>query len=1187
VTNLVHITVKADGPSSDAWTKIKLEAAKAGLQAADAFNTAFKLKAGATVGGKSTVSQSAGGMGLAGDDKQLLNKLKSYANTPGGIGILGTGSDTSLISALKRQIMSGKLGVLPGSGGGVAGSGGGSGGTPSSGPTTNQANVTTTDMIRQVLAGQAASNVTTTDTIKQILSGNSPGNVSTADYIKQVLTGKTPGNISTEDVIHPKVDDSDIKSLGEKDGKTYGSGFASSLKNALSGLLSGHGGGKGGSGIGKLITGGGGGDDEGIGKALNVGGAVGGALPGVAGLSGMQATITGLAGAFAALLPAIVSVGAGLATIGGGFMILESSDKKFAADMKSTMGSLESIFKAAAMPLAKPLEQAATQIVGYFKQIGPQLKTLFGDSAQLIQPLVKGFEALMSGAGPGFLAMIKAAGPVFKSMSGAFGDLGKSLGEMFHDFASDGAGSATMLKGLLGIVNSLLPFIGQLGKIMVSALAPAFKAFSGALASVLPALTPLLKIIGSLAGAVMGDLGSVLGAVGKLLQGLAPSFTTLAKVASNLFSTLENTGIFAILGDSLESLAKPISNLVNVLVQALAPSLPQIITLISQVSAVIATLIAAGLSVLINALASVVKFLSPILPLLLDAIVAWKALTIAVTAFNLVMDIDPFVAIASAMVLLVALVIKYHTQILSFIEATWDKILAFLKQWWPLLLGIVTGGLGLIIGAVIKYHDQIFSAIKDAWNKILSFFKSIWNSITSYFGGALSSLESKFSSGWDSITSGVKSAWNGIASTIQGIWSTTANWVTGHISSFVGAVKGSWATMQSDASSAWNTLKGIFEAPVNFLIGTVYDNGIKKLWNDVMGAVGLGSLDLPQVSTLAEGGRLPGFGGGDKNLALLEDGETVVDKHRSRQYAGAFAAMGVPGYANGGIVGDAGAVAKMVLAAGTGNETAFSNAFSSILPGGGGGSSGHLAAAIAAYPVHLVTDIVKGLWSKVNGAGGAGGGGGAPGTYSSANLLNVGKYMKSHGYSRAAAAGIASCVAGESGGNPEAMQGGPSGGGGLIQWTPISAYPGLVTNNPLKDFNNQLPAILRYNNAQGAGNIAALNRISAPISAADFYSQVFERPQVRDSDVRPSVATSIYQQLDHGGWLPTGTSIVHNGTGRPERVPDPGMAGGGSMNVTLSVGGGSASDQILISLLKEAIRTRGGKVQAVLGTGPA
>lgn len=144
--------------------------------------------------------------------------------------------------------------------------------------------------------------------------------------------------------------------------------------------------------------------------------------------------------------------------------------------------------------------------------------------------------------------------------------------------------------------------------------------------------------------------------------------------------------------------------------------------------------------------------------------------------------------------------------------------------------------------------------------------------------------------------------------------------------------------------------------------------------------------------------------------------------------------------------------------------------------------------------------------------GSGSGGSGPPGTATAGgnthNLIEVGKYMHANGYSRAAAAGIAGCVAGESGGNPESVG---SGGNGLIGWTPPK--PGIVTGNPTKDLNAQLPLIIEYNNAQGADLIAQLNAISNPVSAADFYSQKFERPAVTDSDVRPATALLVYGAL--------------------------------------------------------------------------
>jgi WXG100 family type VII secretion target len=127
------------------------------------------------------------------------------------------------------------------------------------------------------------------------------------------------------------------------------------------------------------------------------------------------------------------------------------------------------------------------------------------------------------------------------------------------------------------------------------------------------------------------------------------------------------------------------------------------------------------------------------------------------------------------------------------------------------------------------------------------------------------------------------------------------------------------------------------------------------------------------------------------------------------------------------------------------------------------------------------------------------------------NELTVAKYLVAHGYSKAAAAGIASCIDGESSGNPEAVG---DGGFGLIGWTPQTPgeYANLQpTGNASADLSRQMAAILTYNNSNG--NVAALNSISDPVQAADYYSQNFERPLVTDSDVRPGVATAIFQAL--------------------------------------------------------------------------
>ena len=128
--------------------------------------------------------------------------------------------------------------------------------------------------------------------------------------------------------------------------------------------------------------------------------------------------------------------------------------------------------------------------------------------------------------------------------------------------------------------------------------------------------------------------------------------------------------------------------------------------------------------------------------------------------------------------------------------------------------------------------------------------------------------------------------------------------------------------------------------------------------------------------------------------------------------------------------------------------------------------------------------------------------------------LAIGQYLVNNGYSAAAAAGVASCVDGESGANPESVG---SGGGGLIGWTPLgSAQPdaNIITGDVSVDMVTQLADILYYNSHEiGQSAVDELNSQTDPVAAADFYSQNFEKPAVTDSDVRTSVAEQVYSEL--------------------------------------------------------------------------
>lgn len=610
------------------------------------------------------------------------------------------------------------------------------------------------------------------------------------------------------------------------------------------------------------------------------------------------------------------------------------------------------------------LTPAARKFVTQLEDMKDGYHKLQGDAESAIFPGLSKFLGGIKGLMPIFGTEVKKMGGL---LGGAFGDAGKAM---------ESSGVKREIKDVLDegnkVMSILLPAIGKLGGAFLDA-----GAKSG------PAVTGIAKAIASVAKGMAG-----------LLKGLSGSGTS------------SFGAIFSSIGIIISGLGKPLGTIVSAIATGFAPALKQVAPMV--------TALANGLAKVISAIPAPV--MAAFITGVLAVVTAIKAWTIAQGALDLVMDANPFVLIGIAVVALAVLIVKYHKQIWDTIKKVWGDILDFLKQWWPLLLGVVTGGLGLIIGVIIKYHKQIWDAIKNAWNnitgwihntlddlrhwfaskwdqvfgdvkdfytqKIPNAIRSGWNDVVNWVHNKLDDFRHWISSKWDDIGGDLSTFFTKtIPNTVSSGWNDTINWVHGKLNDFQSFLSGKWSSIGNDAKKGWNALENIFKKPVNFLIGTVYDNGIRRLWNDVVNAVGANSLDLPNVATLSKGGKLGGYGGGDVLPALLEPGETVVSKEHSPKLAGAFAAVGVPGYATGGIIGEAGAAAKMGLAIATGNEVAFSNAFSGAVSGmfGGGGASGGMKTLMTSLPVKLIGTAVKGAWDTLLGDGGPGSGGGGAG----------------------------------------------------------------------------------------------------------------------------------------------------------------------------------------------------------------
>lgn len=349
----------------------------------------------------------------------------------------------------------------------------------------------------------------------------------------------------------------------------------------------------------------------------------------------------------------------------------------------------------------------------------------------------------------------------------------------------------------------------------------------------------------------------------------------------------------------------------------------------------------------------------------------------------------------------------------------------------------------------------------------------------------------------------------------------------------------------SGLGSAWGQIEQVFKTPVNFLISTVYDKGIARFWNDVVGAVGLSALKLPIISPLAHGGVIPGYAPGvDDVPAMLSRGEAVLTPGATRAIGGAPVVNalnaahrpsggggGKPGHFSlGGIVSGAWDMAKAATALATGNTTAFENALGPII---GTSASGDLAKVMVGLPKALLGDMVRVVSGLLGGgAGGAQngpagsrfsvlGGGTSGGGLTAAVQSWFQQAAKLTGAPQSWIPPLETIGRYESGYNAAAVNNTPA---------------GIAAGTPKGVMQTIMATFQEYH--QPGTSLSILDPIANIAAAIRYIRAVYGNPD--DTPGLMAVAQGkTYTGYDSGGWLQPGSSIPINQTGQPEAVLTP------------------------------------------------
>jgi hypothetical protein len=542
--------------------------------------------------------------------------------------------------------------------------------------------------------------------------------------------------------------------------------------------------------------------------------------------------------------------------------------------------------------------------------------------------------------------------------------------------------------------------------------------------------------------------------------------------------------------------------------------------------------------------------------------------------------------------LLLGLIIKYHQQIWDFVVKIWNDILGFFRKLWQDIVSVTTTlwsdevngwkriWTDLTGWATRIWHDitgfftnlwhdlvhlvtQLWSDEVAGWQRIWTdvtgWAQRIWHDLTGFFTNIWRDLVHLTTQFWQDEVAGWQTIWHSVVSIAQSLWHDLSSVWSTIENGLLSVGRSIWSGLQTgfkDAVSGigtiWHGLEDVIKAPVNFVIGTIYDDGIVKLWNDVAGAFGASALQLPKISTFATGGVVPGYAPGrDSVHALLSPGEGVLVPEALRAFGGAGWLNAVNAYFGGrpgntsgmGAFGGGGIIGSVL-----GGLKSLGGGIAGIATSAWDGLKGVVLGGLKA----AASPVVHGLESAARATLGTSGFGGL--LDSGINGLGT-AILNFLGGKDATAPKVKPGQGGAANASAATAQAYAQSLLGSFGWGPDQMQPLIYLWNQESGWNDNA-----VNPSSGAYGIPQALGHGHPFNLGDYQAQIqWGLNYIKSVYGSPAgawaheVANNWY---DSGGVLSPGVTVAHNGTGQDEYVLTAGhmraLGGGPTINVTIT-----------------------------------